>query len=407
MNRLEEVLAEAVGDADLPFVVAAVADRSQVLWEGSVGQARPARPAGPDTVFRLYSATKAIGAVGAMILIDRGLLEPDTVVTSVLPEFDDIRVLESIGEGGPVLRRPKRALTLRDLLTHTSGFAYDTWNAQQLEYQQVTGMPHIIVGTLASMYYPLQFDPGEGFAYGIGFDWVGRMIERLDGRRIDVFLREEVFEPLEMHDTAFVLDGMESRLADLSARAPDGAFETIGHASIEDPERTEPEFFGLGGGLFGTAPDYLRFLQMLLNGGEWNGRRIISEGSLALLFENQIGSMSVPRLTCFDPTISCDVEFFPGTRKTHTLGFFRVEEDIPDGRHAGSVFWAGGANSHYWLDPSTGLAAVFMSQCFPFCEPRVMARFATFESAVYEQFGGRARASIPARTSDWMRGAQR
>lgn len=134
-----------------------------------------------------------------MIPLDRGLLSLDTEVTSVLPAFSELQVLESIGTDGPVLRSARRPTTLRHLLTHTSGLAYDGFHPKQALYQDITGAPHILSGTIASMNYPLMFDPGDDFAYGI--DWAGRMVASVDGRAIDRFSQEEIFDPLGMADT--------------------------------------------------------------------------------------------------------------------------------------------------------------------------------------------------------------
>jgi len=382
MSELDGILAGAVGREDVPFVVATVVNADGVLWEGTAGEARPGQPARLDTMFRLFSQTKAVGSLAAMILVDRGLLSPDTIVESVLPEFSAIRVLDSLDDNGPNFRAPRRPVTLRDLLTHTSGFAYDTWNAHQRAYQEFTGMPHIIVGTLASMYYPLQFDPGDGWAYGIGLDWVGQMIERVDGRRVDQFCYEEILEPLGMSDTVFEIDSRSDRLASLLARSDDGSV-----SQLEFAAGGSPEFYGLGSALYGTAPDYAKFMRLVLNKGEVGGRRLVSSEALNLLLTNQIGDMSIPVMRSQDKVLAADVDLLPGTRMTHTLGFLRNETDVPGRRSAGSLTWGGGANTMFWIDPSRDLAAVFMTQIFPFCNPRFMAAYEDFERGVYRVFG--------------------
>lgn len=151
-----------------------------------------------NTVFRWYSQTKAIGSLGAMILVDRGLLSLETPVASVLPEFGDIPVLESLGPGGPVMRAPRTTATLRHLLTHTSGLAYPTVSGLMAAYaDQTPGVP----GKLEWLNVPLMFDPGQGWIYGTGIDWAGCMVAAVDGRGIERFYREEILDPLDMHDT--------------------------------------------------------------------------------------------------------------------------------------------------------------------------------------------------------------
>lgn len=376
------VLGAAVERQDVPFVAASVARAGEVVWDGYAGDAAPGRQVAPDTVFRLFSMTKAVGALATMIAVDRSLLSLETPVVSVLPQFGDIGVLESMGPSGPVLRRPRTPVTLRHLLTHTSGFAYATWNAAQAEFQTVTGTAHALSGTLASLHNPLHFEPGEGFAYGMGYDWAGLMLEKVVGRRVDAFCQEEIFDPLGMKDTTFDRARGAHRLADLSRRDEDGSFEGMDLAP-----GAEPEFHGFGGALYGTAPDYVRFLRMVLGRGELDGRHIVSREVIEPMLVNQLGSASVPRLIT-TTSRAADVDLFPGSRTTHTIGFYRNESDVPGGRSAGSLTWAGGANTHFWVDPARDIAAVFMTQSFPFREPRFLGAYAAFERAVYRTFAG-------------------
>jgi methyl acetate hydrolase len=381
VSRLDNFIESAVARQDAPFAVAVVADRHGVLWEGHAGQANAARAAGPDTVFRLFSQTKAIGTLGAMILVDRGLLSLETPVASVLPDFDDIQVLESFGPGGPVFRAPRTTATLRHLLTHTSGFAYPSCDALMAAYaEQVPDMPGILAGTLESLNVPLMFDPGQGWTYGTGIDWAGCMVPAVDGRGIERFYREEILDPLGMHDTVFEVSPVRERLADVKQRSEDGGFTDIVH---ELPML--PEVYGMGQALHGTAPDYIRFLRMVLNQGELDGHRFLSKPTFELMTTNQIGDMNVPPLPTCIPWLTDVVDPFPGTRKTHTAGFLRLEEDIPGMRSAGSLGWAGVMNSHYWIDPAQDVAAVFMTQAFPFFEPRFMNAYAQFERLVYQE----------------------
>ncbi|MFC9838422.1 serine hydrolase domain-containing protein [Rhodococcus sp. NPDC127530] len=375
------MLDDAVEQQDVPFVVAMVANSEGTVWQGQSGYANPSHRAGPRTVFKLLSMTKAIGSLAAMILVDRGTLTLDTEVASVLPEFDELRVLESIGVGSPEFRPARRRATLRHLLTHTSGLSTKTFDRKHRMWEETTGAPNVHTGTLASMRYPLMFDPGEGFTYGIGIDWVGLLVERIDGRPIDQFCRHEIFGPLEMHDTCFELNPRD-QLADLRIRT---AHEDFADCAFASPI-SNPEVYSMGHAVFSTAPDYLRFLRMILGKGELDGRRVISARSVHEMTTNQIGDMSVPVLESTSRDVSADVEFFPGTRKTFTAGFMRTETDVPTMRRAGSLSWAGAANTHFWIDPVSDLAAVFMTQTFPFCEPRFMDRYAAFERAVYRLF---------------------
>lgn len=379
MSALDEILTRAVADRDAPFLVGAVASSDGLLWEGAAGWATSTAPAGPDTVFRLFSMTKAIGSACALILLDRGQLTLDTPVASVLPEFNEIQVLDSIGSDGPVLRPPRTTCTLRHLLTHTSGFAYATFCSKQAAYQQLPGAPDIHDGRVASLHYPLMFDPGEGFVYGISTDWVGRMVERIDGRRIDRFCQEEIFDPLRMSHTFFELGARADRLAAVKIRNDDGRFEDTAYA----PPPPNPEVYGIGYAVYGTAPDYLRFLQMVLRGGELDERRILSTHAVELLRENQMTpGAAVGALPAVLDSAE-DVDFFPETRTTWTAAFLRNEADIPHRRSGGSLTWAGFLNTHYWIDPDRDIAAVLMTQLLPFNDRRFLQTYVDFERAVY------------------------
>lgn len=390
--RLDQLLEDAVSRRDLPFAVAAVANRRETLWQGSVGEAAPDVKAGPDTLFRIMSMTKAVGAAAALILVDRGTLDLETPVASVLPEFADIRVLESIGPEGPVLRQPRTTCTVRHLLTHRSGFAYETYDAKQAAYQRLPGSPDILEGTVQSLNYPLMFDPGEGFVYGIGLDWIGRLVERADGRRIDQFCLEEIFRPLGLSSTLFEREGEQKRLAGVQVRAEDGGF-----AEVEYNPPSRPEVYGMGSALYSTAPDYLRFLQMVLNDGELDGNRVLSPAAVELMKTNQSGDSTVPVFRSVLPGLSADVDLFPpGTTMTWTAAFLRNESDVPGRRPAGSLTWAGFLNTHYWIDPANGIAAVLMTQTLPFCDPGYMNAYDEYERAVYELFGPAAAGPAPA-----------
>ncbi len=266
----------AVARGDVPFAVALAGDAAGTWFEGAAGEAAPGLAAAPDTVLRLFSMTKAVGAVAAMILVERGALDLDAPVASVLPGFADLRVLEGWDGDAPRFRAPRRAATLRQLATHTSGLEYEFWNPEMLRWRQVTKNPSTGSGRLRGLNYPLMADPGTRWGYGTGLDWLGRAVEAVDGRRIDRFCAEEMFGPLEMRDTVFELTpALRARLAAVVAREDDG-----GLATIEAAPPSRPEFYGMGHALYGTGTDYLRFLRMLLGGGALEGARVLSAASV-------------------------------------------------------------------------------------------------------------------------------
>ncbi len=376
---LDGVLTQAVASGDVPFAVGMVGSSAGTLWSGAAGDRCPGAPATLDTVFRVFSMTKAVGSFCAMLLIDRGRLTLETPVVEVLPEFAGIMVLDGFDGDAPRLRAPRTTATLRHLATHTSGFAYEFWNADIARWKAAVDHPTVVSGQLRSLHYPLAFDPGTAWDYGLGIDWLGRMVEAADGRPIDAFCRDEIFGPLAMADTAFELEPhLAPRSADLSARTENGGFAPF---ALAPPAR--PEFYGMGHALYSTAPDYLRFLRMILNGGALDGVRLIGADTLAALLGNQIGALRIGRLPTVAPALSADIDLFPGTPKTHSLAFMRVEADVPGMRAAGSQGWAGVCNTHYWIDPARDRAGILMTQSLPFVEPRFLATYGAFERAVY------------------------
>jgi len=379
MKALDTVLSDAVSAGDVPFVVAMSGNSSGVTWSGAAGERAPGQAAAEDTVFRIFSMTKAVGSTAAMILIDRDKLSPDTPVEEILPQFSDIKVLDGFDGDAPNLRAPKTKATVRHLATHTSGFVYEFWNGDMAKYLETTGHPGILSGLKEALNYPLVFDPGERWDYGIGIDWLGQVVEAVDGRRIDAFCREEILDPLGMRDTNFeVTESMANRLAVVKARGEDGQL-----ADFELAPPSNPEFYGMGHALYSTAPDYMRFLRMFLNKGQLDGNRILSETAVETMLANHIGELDVVEMKTVAPAVTADAEFFPGYKKKHCLGFMRLEENVPGMRSAGSYCWAGVCNTHYWFDPARDVAGLIMTQTLPFVEPPFMKVYEAYERAVY------------------------
>lgn len=377
MADLNSVLSHAVAAGDVPFAVGMTANRDGVTFSGAAGDAAAGRAAAEDTAFRIFSMTKGIGALAAMILIDRGKLSMDTPVADILPAWNDMQVLDGFDGDTPILRAPKAPATLRHLATHTSGLEYEFWSADIAKYLEATGHPTILSGLKASLMYPLTTDPGTRWGYGPGIDWLGQMVEAVDGRRIDGFCRDEIFAPLGMGDTGFEPDGMEGRMSEVSIRGEDGNF---GPLELAPPP--QPEVYGMGHALYSTAPDYLRFLRMVLNGGELDGNRVLSTGAMQAMLADQMGGLTFRPMISVSP-LTADVDLFPGTRVTHSFAFVRNEEAVPGKRSAGSMGWAGVCNTHYWIDPARDVAAVIMTQSLPFVEPPLLKTYDAFERAVY------------------------
>jgi CubicO group peptidase (beta-lactamase class C family) len=381
--EIDRVLGQAATAGDVPGVVAAAADADGSFYDGAFGTRSlgHSAPMTPDTVFRIASMTKAVTAAAAMQLVEQGRLALDQPAGEILPFLAEPNVLDGFDPSGePILRPARGTITLRNLLTHTAGFVYDTWNEQMNRYAAKTGLPAARTGLLSALAAPLGFDPGTRWEYGINIDMAGRMVEVVTGEDLETYMRTRLFEPLGMLDTSYVpRPDWATRLASVHARQPDGTLVPIDAAL--PPER--PEFFPGGGGLFSTARDYLTFLQALMHGGTWNGSRILRPETVALVGQNHMGPLDVLPMRSFNPRMSNDVELFPGMVKKWGLSFLINTQDSATGRSAGSLAWAGLNNTYYWLDPNKRIAGVLMTQILPFADRKVLELLDSFESAVY------------------------
>lgn len=381
-DAIDAALQEAVASGSVPGLVAMAADRDGLLYQGAFGRRGLDGPAPmtPDTVFWIASMTKAVTSVAAMQLVEEGRLALDTPLGGLLPDLAAPQVLEGFDAAGmPRLRPARRPITLRHLLTHTAGFTYNTWNAEMARYVELTGLPAARTGRLDSLRAPLVFDPGERWEYGIATDWVGRAVEAASGRSLDQVMQERILAPLGMVDTGYVPGpSQQARRATVHQRGADGRLTPI---EFELPR--DPEFFGGGGGLLSTGPDYLRFLRMLLNGGALDGARILRPETVAEMGRNQIGALTFRPMRSALPALSNDVDPFPGTVCRWGLGFLINEEDVPGRRAAGSLAWAGLGNTWFWIDPRRGIAGLLMTQILPFADHAVLDLFARFEAAIH------------------------
>jgi methyl acetate hydrolase len=379
MKDLQDILDASVTGGDLPFAVAMVASKNKIIWAGAAGEQSPGMNASTNTAFRIFSMSKAVASTAAMILVERRLLDPEAPVESILPEFAALQVLDGFVDEKPKFRAPKTKATVRQLATHTSGLEYELWNGEIAHYFAATGNPTVLSGLKAGLNYPLATDPGTRFAYGISTDWLGQVVEAVSGQPIDVFCQKEIFDPLGMSDTLFeVSPALAPRMAGVSIRGEGGA---LGPMEIGPP--VNPEVYGMGHALYSTAPDYIKFLQMFLNKGSGNGNQILTARSLDWMLADHTNGLGFNKLVSVVPPLTADFDPFPAAPKSHSFGFFRVDDDVPGMRSAGSQSWAGVLNTHYWLDPKKGVAAVLMTQSLPFVDPRYMAVYERFERAVY------------------------
>jgi methyl acetate hydrolase len=383
---IDDTLTKFIAEGTIPGLVAAAAGRTGVVYESSFGRRDASRPTpmSADCVFRIASMTKAITGAAAMQMVEQEKLSLDQPAREILPFLAETKVLDGFdGNGSPLLRAPRGEITLRRLLTHTAGFVYDIWNENLRRYTAVTGLPPARTGKLAALTAPLGFDPGERWEYGINIDVAGRMVEVVSGLDLETYMQRHIFAPLGMVDTSFIQrPEWDNRLPAVHARQVDGTLKPLEVSSA--PAAPEPrEFFPGGGGLFSTTADYLRFLQALMHGGVLDGQRILRPETVAMMGQNHMGGLNVLPMKTSDLQLSNDVDLFPGMPKKWGLSFLINTRDVPGGRSAGSLAWAGLNNTYYWLDPSRMVAGVLMTQILPFADRAVLDALDAFETAVY------------------------
>jgi CubicO group peptidase (beta-lactamase class C family) len=322
-----------------------------------------------DTICRMYSMSKIITSVGALVLFEEGRFNLDDPVSKFLPELKDMKVMTGGTTEAPQLEPLKRPITIKHLLTQTSGLIYDFSGGKELStlYERADlwtgpGLSNFIakVGKL-----PLQHQPGDNYTYGINTDVLGALIERVSGKTLGVFLDQRIFRPLGMKDTSFdVPEEKMNRLAKTYKHGADGRF-------LEDKPiiETWPEAGrGLesgGGGLFSTAGDYARFAQMLLNGGTLENHRILGRKTVELMTANHM--VALPN----NQAATRQKGFGLGVEVTTDLG----QESIPSS--AGQFGWYGAATTYCQIDPKERIVAVALVQHFPFNEHNFFAQFAT------------------------------
>ena len=373
---IDAALARAVAQRDVPGVVAIAADRGGVFYSGAAGMAsgQPARPMTVDAIFGIASMTKAVTSVALMQLVDGKKVALDDPASKYLPAFAKVPVIASFDQktGAYTLVPASRPITIRHLLTHTSGLGYSFTSPIVRDFKPRNG-DTFEVG-------PLLFEPGADWIYGTSTDWVGRLVETVSGKDLDAYFRERIFMPLGMRDTHFnVPDAALPRLAPAWRRQADG---TLIELPSRPPQRATQ--FNGGGGLSSTAADYITFLRMLLNGGQLNGARILSTASVEQMSRNQIGAVNAHAIKTAQPQLSADFSFVTEGKDKWSLGFLITGEAAPGLRSAGSLSWGGINNTYFWIDPSRGIAGVILMQFLPFADSKALTVYRDFERAVYE-----------------------
>lgn len=345
VDALDNVLQQAVQSGSVPGVVVLVVDRDGIRYHGAFGvmDASGQEPMREDAIFQIFSMTKPLTSVGVLMLVAEGLIGLDDPASMYLPELADREVLVDLPSSGATgtTRPATRPVTVRDLLRHTSGIAYTFSSTELLEWAPTTGRP--VLGQ------PLFHDPGARWTYGASTYFLGRIIEQVTGEPLDRFLDSRIVAPLGMAETSYELPPDKAdRLVALYRRID-------GHLAGEAPPDPYPPHLRGDGGLLSTAQDYARFVQLLLRQGEVAGARLLSEAHVAEMSRHQLGGITVTKQPGAIPATSYAFPLGAG-RDGFGLGF-QVAAGVSDGRSPGSLSWAGLRNTHFWVDPASGIGS--------------------------------------------------
>ncbi len=366
-----------------PGVVALVTDRDDNRYEGAAGVRELGKPEAMtlDTVMAIFSTSKAITGTAIMQLIEEGLLNLTDDAARFVPELAELQVLEGFSESGvPRTRPPRRAITVNDLLLHTSGLCYEFFSADDLRYRTAKGIPTIVSGTLESIKTVLLHDPGARWTYGPNIDWLGLIVERLRGERLGAVLKARIFEPLGMHDIGFTLTpSMRARLAVIHDRAANGML-----TPQPDLVLPQPPTMDMGGhGLYASIPEYMKFIRMILNDGMGPHGRVLRAETVARMAQDGLANLRCGAWQSSIPSLTNDGEFFPGLNKGWAYTFMTNRTEAPTGRAAGSLAWAGLSNLFYWIDRANGVGGFWGTQILPFHDAASYPCYLEFETAVY------------------------
>jgi len=366
---------KAIDDKLVPAAAVIVVNREQQLFLGAAGKRDVAngKELTPDAIFRIASMTKPVTSLAVMMLNEEGKIGFDDPVTKYLPDYERVRVMTSFNDADRTFqsRPPVRPITIRHLLTHTSGMAYSFTDARLAKLDD---------GKKTEIDLPLLHDPGERFTYGPNTAVLGYVIEKVTGQKLDAFLKARILDPLGMHDTSFVVPPEKhDRVVTVHVRTPDGLTERSNPAVLQATVRGD-------GGLFSTAADYARFMQVFLNGGRAGATRFVSEASLRTMTSNQIGQLHVVQQPSANALFA---KPFPFNGGKDTFGFgFQIEGAPPRNvetglRSEGSLSWGGIDNTHFWVDPTAGVAAAVLMQVLPYYDDSAIEVLRGVEGLVY------------------------
>jgi CubicO group peptidase (beta-lactamase class C family) len=366
IQRLHALLSKEVDDKQLAGAVTVMARHGKIVDFETYGKKDLASgaPMTKDTIFRIYSMTKPVTGVAMMILYEQGKWSPTDPIAKFIPEFAHLKVFKGLDASGqPILEEPAHPPTMAELMSHTAGFTYGLFGNTPVDkmYRDAnvlaSGNLQQMIDKLTKL--PLLYQPGTKWVYSVSVDIQGYIIEKLSGKTLGEFMQENIFVPLDMRDTAFhVAADKRSRFATLYSFPPGKELTATGGGNLALDYQTEPTMPSGGGGLTGSIRDYLRFCQMLLNGGELDGRRILSPSSVALMRTNRLS----PAIMNTEGLGIAFAHISPGYGFGLDFAVFTDPAFIGSTVGKGTYTWGGAAGTWFWIDPTNDVVFVGMIQ---------------------------------------------
>jgi CubicO group peptidase (beta-lactamase class C family) len=366
LQRLHSLLSKEVDDKQLAGAVTVMARHGKIVDFETYGKKDLASGAvmTKDTIFRIYSMTKPVTGVAMMILYEQGKWSPTDPIAKYIPEFAHLKVFKGMDANGqPILEEPAHAPTMAELMSHTAGFTYGLFGTTAVDkmYRDANVLASAnlqqMIDKLVKL--PLLYQPGTKWVYSVSVDIQGYIIEKISGKPLGQFLQENIFAPLDMRDTAFhVTAEKRNRFATLYSFPPGKELTPTNGGNVALDYDTEPTMPSGGGGLTGTIRDYLRFCQMLLNGGELDGKRILSPSSVALMRTNRLS----PAIMNTEGLGIAFAHISPGFGFGFDFAVFTDPAFIGSTAGKGTYTWGGAAGTWFWIDPTNDVVFVGMIQ---------------------------------------------
>lgn len=369
LARIKNWMQGYIDEAKLPGATTLVARHGEVVFSKTLGYGdlEKKKPLKQDSILRFYSMTKPITAVAVMILYEQGLFQLDDPISAFIPAFRDMTVYRSGPVENPITEPAARPITIQNLMTHTSGLTYGVGNEgvipklyvkHHTDFDPHDGPLETVVNRLADI--PLEFHPDSRWEYSVAFDVLGRLVEVVSGNSLDVFFRENIFEPLGMNDTGFyVPKNNYDRFVSLYKCTPESNLSLM-ESPEESPMISEVETLSGGGGLVSTLEDYFHFTEMLRRKGELDGQRLLGRKTVELMTSNHLqGDLADMGQRTFCETTYEGIGF--GLGMSVMLDPAKAKIVGTPGEYA----WGGYASTAFWIDPLENLTVIFLTQLIP------------------------------------------